>query len=198
MADERTRTERVIDHLAHRLNPATIAREMAAAVTDKVMPQGAAELAGAIFGQGAFTPYGQGQEPVQPLAPGEDIQGPAEPLSTTASTETTREAGEHQIADRWFSGAVQAERDSNAIRTPAERESTLDRWQGMAQAAREAHSERGTAPPMWAVMNREEMRAAFTPEAQKQTSTDMAGQSAKDRFLASNWRDQTPKREISR
>lgn len=183
MAKEPTKTERAAGHLAHRLDPRTILGEMAAAVADKVIPQGAAELGQAIFGHGAYVPYGQGQDPIQPLAPGEGVHGPAEAPAPEPDAPLIRETAEHQAAERWFARSAEAEWAAYALRTPAEREGALDRWQGLAKATLAAHAERGAAPPLWAAMNRDEMRAAFRPEAREQTGPDYAGQSIKDRFL---------------
>lgn len=204
MADERTRTERAVDHLAHRLNPTTIAKEMANAVTERIVPQGAAELAGALFGQGAYTPYGQGQEPIPPLEPGAEqgggVHGPqADPQAPPGAEEVkaAQESADLAAEDARFAKAAEGERGANTLRTPAEREQVIDRWQGLAQAAQESHADRGVAPPMWSAMNREEMREAFAPPPQhpQLAGFDVAGQGAEERSMQSDWRDQARQRD---
>ena len=63
-------------HLAHRLSPKTIAKEIFATVTDKLIPQGADELAHALFGHGrAYAPHGYHvPRPIKPE--GHGVHGP--------------------------------------------------------------------------------------------------------------------------
>lgn len=182
MAEGKTRTERAIEHLKGRLSPATVGKEMLDTLTDKIIPQGAAELAQAInLGGSGYVPYGAGQEPVEPHS-GVHGAGPPEAIGPTpADVGITQESARHLMEEQQFDRAAGVERDSYAVRTPAEREAVLDRWQGMASATRDAHAETGTVPPMWAVMSRDEMKEVFTPERISERPSDI---SAKDRFLA--------------
>jgi hypothetical protein len=60
----------MIRNLIHRINPMTMIRETAQTVTDRVIPQGAAELAQGLVGNAAnnhgsaYVPYGHAQAPV--------------------------------------------------------------------------------------------------------------------------------------
>lgn len=169
----RQMVDRVVDQLKERLSLKTIGVEMLATVTDKIIPQGAAEASQAYFsGYAAYVPYGPSQGPA-PLDNEQqaNVHGPpareeAQPSieSASPSPEIVRATSELQLAEQWFSEAAGSERLAYAARTPEQRELSLDRWQAMGQAIRESHQERGTVPPMWACMSREEMQTAFSPE----------------------------------
>jgi hypothetical protein len=49
--------DRLDNHLNHRLDPKTFAKEVFAHLTDKVIPQGADELANALFNRSAYLPW---------------------------------------------------------------------------------------------------------------------------------------------
>lgn len=88
--DERTRTERVADHLKGRLHPKTIGKEVLDTITDKIVPQGTAELAQAINTQGfGYVPYGSGQEPTSPQT---GVHGPATPEAADSPPRATYQA----------------------------------------------------------------------------------------------------------
>ncbi len=72
-----------------RLNPMTIAAEAFETVTDRVVPQGAAEIAQALNLGHGYVPYGPGQEPlpVEPVDPASLGQ-----LTPTPSTQDQYEA----------------------------------------------------------------------------------------------------------
>lgn len=174
-----------------------VTREAVMPAVEKLIPQGAAEVTQALFTGNGYVPYGPTEKPVG--EPDHGVHGAPSPHQemTAGEAQATREAGEHQNADQWFGKAAEGERQANAYRTPAEQDQVLDRWQGMAQASRESHAERGTAPPMWSVMNREEMREAFAPTQPEQTTPDIAGQTAKDQSVNA-WRDRVQQRDRGR
>jgi hypothetical protein len=72
-------------HLAHRLDPRTIGKEMFAAVTDRIIPQGAAELSQALFTGHAYSPYGYSLRPLQPEEPGHGVHGPEPSIEKRAA-----------------------------------------------------------------------------------------------------------------
>ncbi len=56
------------DHLKHRLNPNTIASEFVKTMEERVQPQGADELANALFTGSGYLPWpNQGQQLIQPM-----------------------------------------------------------------------------------------------------------------------------------
>lgn len=65
--------DRLDDHLNHRLDPKTIAREVFNHLTDKVIPQGADEAANALYNRSAYLPWPGTSGPAPVEAP------PAEP-----------------------------------------------------------------------------------------------------------------------
>ena len=173
---------------------------------EKLIPQGAAEVAQALFTGNGYVPYGPTEQPV-PMdgheQAGHGVHGPQgveSPADNVIDFAAARDAAQVSLADRAFVEAAQVERSSHDIRTPGEREAVLDGWQERAGAVREACAERGDTPPMFSVLNREEMREVFTPDPSEprlfEGSPDVSGQGVKERFLSQgrdpNWRDHEP------
>ncbi len=61
--------DQIKHHLKHRLNPKTIAMEMANHLTDKVIPQGCDEVANALFNHSAYLPWPGSSGPAPIEAP---------------------------------------------------------------------------------------------------------------------------------
>src|SRR5208282_5221444 len=61
-------------HLADRI--LAIPSELFAGITDRIIPQGAAELSQALFTGNAYAPYGPALRPLEPETPGHGVHGP--------------------------------------------------------------------------------------------------------------------------
>ena len=85
--------ERVASHVGDRL--AAIPGEVAQTVTEKVIPQGATEIAQALYGGGqsnVFTPYGHAQQPLT-------VEGPQQQSYTEMLRDAARRGGREQERD---------------------------------------------------------------------------------------------------
>jgi len=82
----------LFDHIKHRLNPKTVAKEALAGLTDKIIPQGADELGNVLFSGNAYLPWpGKGHLPPVP-----EPEAPAE----MSYTQQLEQAAGHGDSDR--------------------------------------------------------------------------------------------------
>jgi hypothetical protein len=74
-------------------------KEIAETLTDKVIPQGSAEVAQALYTGSAFTPYGAAQSPLEPY-PVQGEKGPQQSFEQTLDGYASRASVQEQDKQR--------------------------------------------------------------------------------------------------
>jgi hypothetical protein len=81
--------------VSERLDPATIGKEVMQTLTDKVVPQGATELAQGLYSghSNAFTPYGHAQQPLEVEGPAAGYQAMLQEAAQRVGPQQERDVG---------------------------------------------------------------------------------------------------------